>query len=75
MRSTSKSLTAIRRQASWSALRPGGYDETSEEILEALTACKGRVGGADGAATRLGLNRTTLMYRMRKFGIYAKLYS
>jgi transcriptional regulator with GAF, ATPase, and Fis domain len=46
-----------------------------EEILEALTACKGRVGGSDGAAIRLGINRTTLMYRMRKFGIYAKLYS
>ena len=27
MRSTSKSLTAMRRQASWSALRPSGYDE------------------------------------------------
>jgi formate hydrogenlyase transcriptional activator len=46
-----------------------------EEILEALSACKGRVGGSDGAATRLGINRTTLLYRMRKFGIYAKLYS
>jgi formate hydrogenlyase transcriptional activator len=46
-----------------------------EEILEALTACKGRIGGSDGAAIRLGINRTTLMYRMRKFGIYAKLYS
>jgi len=46
-----------------------------EEILEALTACKGRVGGSDGAAIRLGIHRTTLMYRMRKFGIYAKLYS
>jgi formate hydrogenlyase transcriptional activator len=46
-----------------------------EEILEALTTCKGRVGGSDGAAIRLGINRTTLMYRMRKFGIYAKLYS
>jgi formate hydrogenlyase transcriptional activator len=46
-----------------------------EEILEALTACKGRVGGSDGAAVRLGINRTTLMYRMRKFGIYAKLHS
>jgi formate hydrogenlyase transcriptional activator len=46
-----------------------------EEILEALNTCKGRVGGSDGAATRLGINRTTLMYRMRKFGIYAKLYS
>jgi formate hydrogenlyase transcriptional activator len=46
-----------------------------EEIIDALTACKGRVGGSDGAAIRLGINRTTLMYRMRKFGIYAKLYS
>jgi transcriptional regulator with GAF, ATPase, and Fis domain len=46
-----------------------------EEILEALTACKGRVGGSDGAAIRLGINRTTLLYRMRKLGIYAKLYS
>ena len=46
-----------------------------EEIIDALTACKGRVGGSDGAATRLGINRTTLLYRMRKFGIYAKLYS
>ena len=46
-----------------------------EEIVDALTACKGRVGGSDGAAILLGINRTTLMYRMRKFGIYAKLYS
>jgi formate hydrogenlyase transcriptional activator len=46
-----------------------------EEIVDALTACKGHIGGADGAATRLGINRTTLLYRMRKLGIYAKLYS
>ena len=46
-----------------------------EEIIQALTACKGLIGGADGAAVRLGINRTTLMYRMRKLGIYAKLYS
>jgi formate hydrogenlyase transcriptional activator len=46
-----------------------------EEIVDALNACKGRVGGSDGAATRLGINRTTLLYRMRKLGIYAKLYS
>lgn len=46
-----------------------------EEIIQTLTACKGRIGGADGAAIRLGINRTTLMYRMRKLGIYAKLYS
>jgi formate hydrogenlyase transcriptional activator len=46
-----------------------------EEIIQALTACKGRTGGADGAAARLGIPRTTLIYRMRKLGIYAKLYS
>jgi len=46
-----------------------------EEIIQALTACKGRVGGTDGAANRLGISRTTLIYRMRRLGIYAKLYS
>ena len=46
-----------------------------EEIIEALTTCKGRTSGADGAAVRLGVPRTTLIYRMRKLGIYAKLYS
>jgi formate hydrogenlyase transcriptional activator len=46
-----------------------------DEIIGALTACKGRVGGADGAATRLGMNRTTLLSRMKKFRIYAKQYA
>ncbi|HEX2491545.1 MAG TPA: sigma 54-interacting transcriptional regulator, partial [Blastocatellia bacterium] len=40
-----------------------------EEIVRALTECKGRVGGDDGAAARLGINRTTLLSRMKKFGI------
>jgi len=46
-----------------------------EEIIRVLSACKGRVGGADGAAARLGMNRTTLLSRMKKFGIYAKQYA
>ena len=46
-----------------------------DEIIQALTACKGRVGGADGAAARLGMNRTTLLSRMKKFGIYPKQYA
>jgi formate hydrogenlyase transcriptional activator len=45
------------------------------EIVQALTACKGRVGGADGAAARLGMNRTTLLSRMKKFGIHAKQFA
>ena len=46
-----------------------------EEIIQPLNACKGRAGGPDGAAIRLGVSRTTLIYRMRRLGIYAKLYS
>jgi transcriptional regulator of acetoin/glycerol metabolism len=41
----------------------------SEEIVRALTECNGRVGGADGAAARMGINRTTLISRMKKLGI------
>jgi formate hydrogenlyase transcriptional activator len=46
-----------------------------EEIVQALKECKGRVGGADGAAARLGINRTTLLSRMRKLGIHSKQFS
>ena len=46
-----------------------------EEIMRALTDSKGRVGGEDGAAARLGINRTTLLSRMKKFGLNAKEFS
>jgi len=46
-----------------------------DEIIRVLTACKGRVGGTNGAAARLGVNRTTFLARMKKFGIYAKQYA
>jgi transcriptional regulator with GAF, ATPase, and Fis domain len=46
-----------------------------DEIMRALTVSRGRVGGTDGAAARLGMNRTTLLSRMKKFGIFAKQYS
>jgi formate hydrogenlyase transcriptional activator len=45
-----------------------------EEIMRALIESKGRVGGADGAAAKLGINRTTLMSRMKKFGISPRQY-
>jgi formate hydrogenlyase transcriptional activator len=45
-----------------------------EEIVRTLTECKGRVGGEDGAAARLGINRTTLLSRMKKFCISAKQF-
>jgi len=40
-----------------------------EEIVQALTETKGRVGGPEGAVALLGLNRTTLLSRIKKFGI------
>jgi formate hydrogenlyase transcriptional activator len=40
-----------------------------DEIVRALTEAKGRVGGADGAAARMRMNRTTLLARMKKLGI------
>jgi formate hydrogenlyase transcriptional activator len=38
-------------------------------ILQVLKETKGMVGGPDGAATRLGLKRTTLQARMRRYNI------
>jgi formate hydrogenlyase transcriptional activator len=45
-----------------------------EQIIRALEEAKGQVGGPDGAAARLGLKRTTLQSRMRKYNI-ARQYS
>jgi len=52
------------------------YDENQrQEIERFLRDTKGRVGGADGAAARMGIQRTTLLSRMKKLGIYAKQFS
>jgi transcriptional regulator with GAF, ATPase, and Fis domain len=40
-----------------------------EHILETLMQTNWLIGGQDGAANRLGLPRTTLIYKMRKLGI------
>src|SRR6185369_2473136 len=46
-----------------------------EEIERVLGETKGRVGGAEGAAARLGMKRTTLLARMKKLGIDPKQFS
>jgi formate hydrogenlyase transcriptional activator len=46
-----------------------------DEIMRALGESKGRVGGAEGAAARMGINRTTLLSRMKKFGIEPGQYA
>src|ERR1700739_3140612 len=38
-------------------------------ILQALEAACWMIGGPEGAATKLGLKRTTLFYKMKKLGI------
>ena len=40
-----------------------------EAIERALRESGGKVGGADGAAARLGMKRTTLQAKMRKLGV------
>jgi formate hydrogenlyase transcriptional activator len=44
-------------------------DVERARILQALEDAKGRIGGDDGAAARLGLKRTTLQSRMQKYKI------
>jgi len=53
-----------------------GTRETHErdEIVRILKVTSGRVGGPDGAAARMGINRTTLLSRMKKFGIDPRMH-
>jgi formate hydrogenlyase transcriptional activator len=46
-----------------------------EHILRVLRECKGQIGGADGAAARLGVKRTTLNSKLKKLGIERADYS
>jgi formate hydrogenlyase transcriptional activator len=46
-------------------------DADREHILETLEQTDWLIGGQGGAADRLGLPRTTLIYKMRKLGIKA----
>jgi transcriptional regulator with GAF, ATPase, and Fis domain len=48
--------------------RASNSDEQAR-IVRILKETKGRVGGPNGAANRLGLKRTTLITRMNKLGI------
>ena len=58
-RMTSQSCSGIRTLA----------DAERDHILNVLEQASGVVGGRGGAAARLGVARTTLIYKMRKLGI------
>jgi formate hydrogenlyase transcriptional activator len=57
--------------ASAPSAKAGNLDE-QQTIVRILEAARGQVGGANGAAARLGLKRTTLIARMKKLGIDAR---
>jgi formate hydrogenlyase transcriptional activator len=63
-----KTITQTVKQSSESAPRTLA-DADREHILEILNQTDWLIGGQDGAANRLGLPRTTLIYKMRKLGI------
>jgi formate hydrogenlyase transcriptional activator len=46
-------------------------DGQTSDILQTLQETKGVIGGRNGAAVRLGMARTTLIYRMKRLGITA----
>jgi DNA-binding NtrC family response regulator len=58
-------LTSLR----WTPPVPRDENPERERILEAVRLSGGIIGGAEGAAARLGLRRTTLQSRMKKLGI------
>jgi formate hydrogenlyase transcriptional activator len=49
--------------------------DEQQRIVRILKETKGRVGGPNGAAARLGLKRTTLLTRMNKLGIVPRKIS
>jgi hypothetical protein len=48
---------------------PTAEDAQRDLIRRTLEECQWIIGGASGAAARLGMKRTALQYRMRKLGI------
>ena len=49
-------------------------DAEREHIEQALSKCGGVVGGRNGAAQLLALHRSTLQYRLKKYGLNPKEY-
>jgi transcriptional regulator with GAF, ATPase, and Fis domain len=68
-----ETIGEIGRRTTRSAAKE--HDEKARrEIMRVLGETKGRVGGADGAAARMAINRTTLISRIKKFGIDPRLF-
>ncbi len=69
-----ETISGMKNEESKSAANE--YEEKQrEQIIRVLRETKGRVGGAEGAAARLEINRTTLLARMKKLGIDPRQFS
>jgi formate hydrogenlyase transcriptional activator len=68
-----ETLSEISRGTTRSAAK-AHEEKERQEIMRVLGETKGRVGGADGAAARMAINRTTLISRIKKFGIDPRLF-
>jgi transcriptional regulator with GAF, ATPase, and Fis domain len=66
--------TAVEEDDSDEIDNPLLHAAEREHILRVLRSCKGIIGGADGAAARLGLKRTTLNSKLKKLGIDRREY-
>jgi formate hydrogenlyase transcriptional activator len=64
----SVSLTEKMNSAIDAAAVVGNFEE-QKRIVEMLRETNGRISGPNGAALRLGVKRSTLLYRMNKLGI------
>jgi len=63
-------LGELERTVTSIPVGPATLEETERNhILKVLAETNGVVGGRNGAAKRLGLKRTTLIYKMQKLGI------
>jgi formate hydrogenlyase transcriptional activator len=68
-------LAELEKAEDASPIRDSSLEATEREhILRVLRETKGKIGGSDGAAIRLGLIRTTLNSKMKKLGIERKDY-
>jgi formate hydrogenlyase transcriptional activator len=70
-------LQAPIRELKRAGVSPGAEVQTlaaaeRDAIVRALREAGGKVGGAQGAAAKLGMKRTTLQAKMRKLGIDTK---
>jgi formate hydrogenlyase transcriptional activator len=71
LRPTLPELKHMTKQPSATSSRTLAEAER-EHILDVLKQTDGLIGGLHGAAARLGVPRTTLVYKMRKLGIEAR---